>query len=151
MTEANLPRWEVCLCHVRVLQEKIGNRTLVTFCHERLQSFTLQSGVVYQGATETSCSLVVAPVSPGSSRNSFASGTSLKKKAVTIVAIQKKRMVTKPCWIATASESLSASKTRLSRCWTCWMAWAAAAAGEDRRQAVSLAGRFRRAEDERAA
>src|SRR5207245_2534375 len=73
--------------------------------------------LLHQGTIDRSSPLsTTAPVSSDVSLDCFAIGTSLRKNVARMVAPQKTRTAIKPCWMATARESLSASNTWLSRC-----------------------------------
>src|SRR5258707_12779619 len=52
-------------------------------------------------------------------------GTSLRKNVATMITPQKTSTAMKPCWMARASESLSAANTWSSKCCACCIACAA--------------------------
>ncbi len=82
---------------------------------------------VSYGSVGISSLIRASLASSGPSWNRCARGKSFRKNEIAMAATQTTRTVRNPCWIATASESLSASNTWLSMCCTCCMACAATA------------------------
>src|SRR6266699_414244 len=70
--------------------------------------------LLLQGTIDRSSPLsTAAPVSSDVSLDCCAIGKSLRKNVARMVAAQKTSTAIKPCWMATARESLSASNTWL--------------------------------------
>src|SRR2546423_9255769 len=92
------------------IREETGHGPFVMMAEDQHARHTCP--LFHQGTIDRSSPLsTTAPVSSHVSLDCFAMGTSLRKNVARMVAAQKTSTAIKPCWMATASESLSASNT----------------------------------------